>query len=204
MKSFGGDVKMKILNILVTGVGGQGIITFGRILSEVYRRKDIRVLMAETHGMSQRGGSVEVHIRIGDVYSSLVPEGGANIIVGLELIEAVRSLRYANPNTVILTNVKMIRPGLPRVKMPDMHVLLEYINSLGLKSYTLPAHDFAIKAGNVLSVNMVMLGALVGSNLLHKIISLGDLEDIVLNLPMKEVNLKALKYGYEFIAKSIG
>ncbi len=193
---------MKNLNILVTGVGGQGIITFGRMLSEAYRRKGIRVLMAETHGMSQRGGSVEVHMRIGDVYSSLVPEGGADIIVGLELIEAVRSLRYANSNTVILTNIKMIRPGLPRVKMPNMDILLEYIKSLGLKLYTLPAHDLAVKAGNVLSVNIVMLGALIGSKLLHKIISLSDLEDVVSTLPMREVNLKALKYGYEFIAKS--
>lgn len=194
---------MKILNILVTGVGGQGIITLGRVLSEVYKRKEIRVLMAETHGMSQRGGSVEVHIRIGDVYSSLVPENGADVILGLELIEAVRSLRYANSNTVILSNTKMIRPGLPRVKMPSMDSLIDYISSLGLKLYTLPAHDLAVRAGNILSVNMVMLGALVGLGILHREVSLHDFEDVISTLRMKEANLKAFKYGYNSIVKSV-
>ena len=193
---------MRNLNILVAGVGGQGIITFGRVLSEVYRRKKIRVLMAETHGMSQRGGSVEVHIRIGEIYSSLVPEGGADAIVGLELIEAVRSLRYANSDTIILTNTKMIRPGLPRIKMPNMNSLLGYINSFGLKLYILPAHDLAIKAGNILSVNMVMLGALIGLGILHREVSFSDFEKVISILRMKEVNLKALKYGYNSIIKS--
>ncbi|MEM0331318.1 MAG: 2-oxoacid:acceptor oxidoreductase family protein, partial [Archaeoglobaceae archaeon] len=80
------------LNILVVGVGGQGALTTAHLIARSAMKAGLNVLVAETHGMAQRGGSVEVHVRIGDVHSPLIPDCGADIVLALEPSEA---LRYA-------------------------------------------------------------------------------------------------------------
>ena len=189
------------MNLLVTGVGGQGIITFGRVLSDVYRKIGVRILMAETHGMSQRGGSVEVHIRIGDVLSPLIPIGGVDVIIGLELTEAIRVLRYANPNTIIITNIRMIRPALPRIKMPDPDKLLSSTKSYGLNIIALDAYKMALEAGSAMALNMVMLGALVGLHILPGDVSREEFIDVLSEMRMGEINISAFNMGFEAVKK---
>ncbi|HIE36662.1 TPA: indolepyruvate oxidoreductase, partial [Candidatus Geothermarchaeota archaeon] len=101
-------------NILFAGVGGQGIITLGRLIGSALTNSGFNVLMAETHGLSQRGGSVTVHMRVGDVNSPLVPLGGADLLVGLELIEAVRNLGYLSRDGVKIVNDYIMRPSIPK------------------------------------------------------------------------------------------
>ena len=198
LRSFGGEYKMErdAVDILLTGVGGQGIITLAKIIGSVANSYGVRVLMAETHGMSQRGGSVVVHVRLGDVYYPLIPKGGADVILGLELIETFRYITYASKETLIITNDRMIRPGLPNVKMPDKNALMEFAENNGFNIVYINGSELADKAGSSISLNMVMLGALVASNTFPFKVSLNDFVDVISGMPLSQVNLKAFRYGY--------
>lgn len=189
------------LNIVVAGIGGQGLLTFASILASAALRRNIKALVAETHGLSQRGGSVRVHVRIGDVDAPLVPRRLADAIVALELIEAVRSIEYANRNTVIVTNKQIRRPPLPGVKAPSIDEVLNMFREFKLKSYIVDAEEIALKAGSSLSTNMVMLGALLKTGVLSKLLDIQDVEEVIKSMggPWIEVNLRALRKGYEAI-----
>jgi indolepyruvate ferredoxin oxidoreductase beta subunit len=184
------------INILVAGVGGQGIITFGKILCEVCNRKGIRILMAETHGLSQRGGGVVVHLRIGDIYNPLIPLGGADAIVSMEFIEAFRNLRYLGNEGVMLINSNMIRPPLPRVKTPDKALLLDRAKSLGIRYYIIDADRLAVEAGSILSQNMVMLGGLMALDILPEDLNIDDFVEVIGGMRMGDINIRAFEYGY--------
>ncbi|WP_243670275.1 2-oxoacid:acceptor oxidoreductase family protein [Vulcanisaeta sp. JCM 16161] len=96
------------LNIYLAGVGGQGLVTFATVLGDAAIRAGYKALVAETHGLSQRGGSIDVHVRIGDVDAPLIPRGGADVIVAFEILEAFRAIGYANENTVFIVNRRLI------------------------------------------------------------------------------------------------
>ncbi|MEM1545165.1 MAG: indolepyruvate oxidoreductase subunit beta [Candidatus Methanomethylicia archaeon] len=189
------------LNIVIAGVGGQGLLTFASILASAVLRRNIKVLVAETHGLSQRGGSVRVHVRIGDVDAPLVPRRLADAIVALELIEAIRSIEYANKNTVIVANKQIRRPPLPGVKAPSIDEVLNMFREFKLKNYIVDAEEIALKAGSSLSTNMVMLGALLKTGVLSKLLDIQDVEEVIKSMggPWIEVNLRALRKGYEAI-----
>ena len=186
-----------VLNILLTGVGGQGIITLGKVIGEVFTRRGVRVLMAETHGMSQRGGSVVVHVRIGNANYPLIPIGGADALLGLELIETFRYIRYASRKTVIISDSNMIRPGLPNVEMPSRDDLLNYAARVGLKVFLIDGRRLAEEAGNTLSHNMVMLGALAASGVFGHDVGPDDFREVISRLPMSDINLRAFQMGYK-------
>ena len=95
----------KNFNIIISGVGGQGLITLLRIIAEAALIEGFDVKTSELHGLSQRGGSVETHIRLGrKVYSPLISLGTADLILSLEVSESLRAISYANPKTVFLVN----------------------------------------------------------------------------------------------------
>jgi len=95
----------KTFNIVIAGVGGQGLVTLNQILAEAAKAEGFDVKTSELHGLSQRGGSVETHIRFGDkIYSPLVALGEADLILGLEMLEGLRALPYAGKKTVFLIN----------------------------------------------------------------------------------------------------
>jgi len=192
-------------NVLAVGVGGQGLITFGRVLAEAAILNGVKVLTAEVHGMAQRGGSVVTHIRIGDVESPLIPLNGAHVIVSMELLEAARYINYANKETLLILNRRLIRPNIPGVKMPKMGDLIEKIKLSGLKTVVLDADKLAEEAGSYVSANMVMLGALLGSKVLDDFVKLEDVEKIISRMPepWREVNIKALKLGYSSYSKAL-
>lgn len=103
----------KSFNIIISGTGGQGLITLLQIIAEAALIEGYDVKTSELHGLSQRGGSVEVHIRIGEkVFSPLVLAGFADLILSLEISEALKMLFYASPKTVFVVNKNLISyPG---------------------------------------------------------------------------------------------
>jgi len=112
---------MKNFNLIICGVGGQGQITLLRILSEaaLIEKKDFKA--SETHGLSQRGGSVEVHFRMGNVFSPLVSEASADLILALELQEALRAMYYCSQKTKVLIDDKIIPiPGEKPLKKEEI------------------------------------------------------------------------------------
>jgi len=100
-------------NIITAGYGGQGVLTLAKILARAAFMAGLNVKQAELHGLSQRGGSLACHVRFGkEVYSPLVRAGGADLIIALEAVEALRVCKFANPEkTVVLTNAKFFSPA---------------------------------------------------------------------------------------------
>lgn len=97
--------KKRNFNIIISGTGGQGLITLLQIIAEAALIEGLDVKTSELHGLSQRGGSVETHIRFGKkVFSPLVPLGSADLILGLETLESLRVIPYANAKTIFLVN----------------------------------------------------------------------------------------------------
>ncbi len=196
----------KVINMVIVGVGGQGLITLGRVLGNAAIISGTNILVSEIHGLAQRGGSVIVHVRIGEPNSPLVPLGGADIVLGLELIEVIRYLEYANHNTLFVVNNRVIRPSLPRVRVPLPQAILSKLKELGLNIITINARELAEKAGSSLSENIVMLGALMGTGILDKYIALDHVKKAIeQTLPPRwhNVNIKALELGYMEARKQI-
>lgn len=188
------------INIVIVGVGGQGIITLSKIIGDAAVKENVKVLIAETHGLSQRGGSVEVHLRIGDVHAPIVPKGEADILLSMELIEAVRNVDYLNQNGIIITSNTILRPPIPGVKLPKEDEILSEFKKNNIKYYVIPTKELSEKAGSYLSENMVLLGALYKLSSLEKFININSLKDIIKTMRNPEINLKAFELGSSFTA----
>ena len=149
-------------NVLVCGVGGQGVLLFSDLLSEIALTAGLDVKKSEVHGMAQRGGSVTSHIRFGPkVFSPLIEEGTADFLVAFEKLEALRYLHFLAPKGVLLTDTMIVEPlpviiGL--VEMPKD--IDERIKNRVKKSYIIEAFKKANELGNSRVQNMIMLGAL--------------------------------------------
>jgi len=97
------------MNIIICGVGGQGIITLLKIIAQASLEENLNVKTSELHGLSQRGGSVIVHIRIGsEIFSPLIMPNEADLIMALEIQESLNAIKYANKNTIFLINNHII------------------------------------------------------------------------------------------------
>jgi len=188
------------MDIIVVGVGGQGILTCSNILAKASMNAGLNVITSEVHGMAQRGGSVKVHVRIGEVYSPLIPIGSADVMIALEPVEALRKAEFLNENTLVLMNTKPIVPisvTLGIASYPDVENVVEVIKGLSRRVIHFDAVKIAEDAGDVRSMNVVMLGALVKHT---DIFSLEDLERAIKDvLPKKlhDVNIRALRLGYD-------
>ncbi|MEM4476465.1 MAG: 2-oxoacid:acceptor oxidoreductase family protein, partial [Desulfurococcaceae archaeon] len=95
-----GAVVLKRFNILIAGVGGQGLLTLGELIGSAAIESGVDVTIAEVHGLSQRGGSVVVHVRLGPGSSPVIPRGAADLLIGLEAIETARYIDYANKESL--------------------------------------------------------------------------------------------------------
>ncbi len=189
-------IKMERLNIIVAGVGGQGLITLSNVLGKAAVNSGTKVLVAETHGLSQRGGSVEVHVRLGNVYAPLIPVGGADILVGMELIEAARFLYYLKSGGVTVLNDRVIKPAVPGVIEPARDDLVNYISSHASNVYLVNALELAERAGSPLAQNMAVLGALVSTGILEGFVSKEAIVRVIKTLRNPEVNVKAFELGF--------
>ena len=186
------------LNIYLTGVGGQGLITFASVIGQAAVDSGLRVTVAETHGLSQRGGAVDVHVRIGEAHSPLIPMGGADVVVAFELIEALRALPYTNPGTVLIANRRLIPPPAFRGRLPKPEDVEAEIKGRVAWAHFINAYDYAVKLGNPIFENMVMLGALFALTRVSELISMDAVEGAIVKVIGKAVqeNLKAFRLGY--------
>ena len=151
-----------ITNVLLSGVGGQGILTASRLLAMAALHRGLDVKMSEVHGMAQRGGNVDTHVRIGGaVPSSLIPKGGADFLVSFEKLEALRYLDYLRPDGVVFVNRLEISPLTRALKQPnyvdDVDRLLE---EKAPHLVWVDGTEMARELGDVRTVNVILLGAL--------------------------------------------
>jgi indolepyruvate ferredoxin oxidoreductase beta subunit len=183
------------LNIILAGVGGQGILTTAQALCLAALRRGWQVKQAEVHGMSQRGGAVQSHLRIADhpIYSDLIPLGRANMILAMEPLEALRYVEYLNDDGLIIANTA------PIANIPDYGQTEEILDRIAARPrhVLLNANSMAGAAGSARCVNMIMLGAVsIFTDLLPS-----DLESAVTEMFTRAgpgvvaTNLKALHLG---------
>jgi indolepyruvate ferredoxin oxidoreductase beta subunit len=155
---------VKKIDYLLAGVGGQGTILASRVLASAGLELSYDVKTAEVHGMAQRGGSVESHVRWGEkVYSPLVEHGTADYLIGFEMLEAARWLTYLNKDSVTLINRFRIPPplvNLGKARYPSEKEIEGLLQSGGGKVQWLNANDIAEDAGNPAMAGVVLLGAL--------------------------------------------
>jgi len=153
-----------VTNVLLTGVGGQGIITASGVLCQACRLAGWQVKKSEVHGMSQRGGSVESFVRFspdGPVFSPLIPEGEADIMLAFEPLEGLRQIRQTKPEAVVLVEKHPLVPVTvstgPWQYPADV---IERIRASGRKVTVVSAFAHAQELGEPRAANTVMLGAL--------------------------------------------
>jgi len=153
-------------DIYLVGVGGQGIITASRIIGDAAILAGKNVLLSETHGMAQRGGSVVCTARIGEVYSPLIPDGQADVILSLELLEALRAVCKASKKTVVVSSSERIVPlsvSTQKLKYPTLEEVRRDVTEIAGEFVSIEASKLAGEAGVPMSSNIVMVGALAGT-----------------------------------------
>ncbi len=185
------DVK----SVLMVGVGGQGTILAGKILSRGLMAAGYDVKMSEVHGMAQRGGSVSNQVRFGEkVFSPIIGKGQADILVAFETMEAMRWLDYLKPSGLVIVNDFQIPSGpilIGQCDYPDQ--ILERLRAkVGVT--VIRAGEIAAGLGNVRAMNMVLLGAVVEGMNLTRIDFAGEIERNVKPATVA-VNLAAFQAG---------
>jgi len=155
-------------DIYLAGVGGQGIITASRIIGDAALIEGLNVLLSETHGMAQRGGSVVCTARIGDVHSPLIPDGKADAVLSFELLETMRALCAASKKTVVISSTdKMVPMSVTtnQLRYPTLEDVTRAAKKVAKAFVSIEATDLAREAGTPLSSNVVMVGALAGTGI---------------------------------------
>ena len=151
---------MKTKSIMIVGVGGQGSLLASKLLGRLLMDEGYDVKVSEVHGMSQRGGSVVTYVRFGDkVYSPVVTEGEADIIISFEKLEAARYAKYLKKDGTIVVNTQQIDPMpviIGAATYPE-DVLTE-IADKGLNVEAMDALSLAVEAGSPKAVNIVLMG----------------------------------------------
>lgn len=191
------------VNIVLVGVGGQGIILLTRILGEAAFNSDLNIMGSELHGMAQRGGQVASNVRIGDVHSPMIGNGEAHVIMGLEPVETYRHLDLASKDTIIITSTNPIFPFTVTSGGESYPGLDNLLSTLGESHKKLVKLDIErlVSENDLPNIvgNMILLGALKGaySDLPVSVEILK--ETIKDNVPSKfiEENLRAFEIGYE-------
>jgi indolepyruvate ferredoxin oxidoreductase beta subunit len=192
---------VEITRLIIVAVGGQGNLLASKVLGEASLTKDIPVRMSEIHGMAQRGGVVESAMVFGDAKSTIISNGAADVLVGFEPCETLRALNKCNKDTVVITNLSPIPPFTVTTGQgvyPDIVALQELIRNKTKQLIAMDAVDLAKRAGNTMSVNMVLLGALIKTGILP--LSADDIKNAIRSKTRKdfvETNLSAFKLGFE-------
>ena len=195
---------MKATRLIIVAVGGQGNLLASKVLGEAALMADIPVRMSEIHGMAQRGGVVESAIVFGNAQSAIISDGEADVLVGFEPAETLRALNKCNAKTVVITNLAPLPPftvSIGQGVYPDLDQAKRLIETKTGRLVALNAAELARQAGNIMSVNIVLLGALCRTG----IVPLSD--DIVrraiqarTKAAFVDVNLKAFDFGYQAAA----
>lgn len=189
-----------VTNILVAGVGGQGVILASDLMADTFLAAGYDVKKSEVHGMAQRGGAVSSHVRFGEkVYSPIIKMGEADYLFMTEKMETLRWLAYGNPSTVVLVDDITINP--PIVNLGEMEYpkdIEETLRNNFKKIYIIPASTMAAELGNARAANVVLMGAF------SSLLDIGEeiwLTSLLARLPEKlhDLNKKAFAAGRQAI-----
>lgn len=192
------------LNIVITGVGGQGNILVSEILAKAATAEGFKVTVGEAYGMSQRGGSVSSHIRLSreSQYGPVIPAGHADIIVGFEPVEAARAAaELGHPGVKMIVNPRPVYPVgvlMGKCTYPDPGELILALKRLSAEVLSIESTELAAQAGDSVVQNIVMVGALAGSGYLP--VSPETFTSVIHGVvPEKslEINKKAFQLGYD-------
>lgn len=190
---------MKVTRVMIVAVGGQGNLLAAKVLGEAALLSGIEVRMSEIHGMAQRGGIVESAIVFGDARSSLISDGEADILAGFEPLETLRAVAKCNKKTVVITSTAPMPPfaaAVGKAAYPDFSSVQKQILDRAGSLTAFDAAELAREAGNVMAVNMVILGALAATKLLP--VSVDSIRETIRLKTRKnfvETNLKAFELG---------
>lgn len=197
------------LNVIISGVGGQGNVVASHILASAALRDGFVVSVGETYGAAQRGGAVLSHVRISKEtqYGPLIPKGRARIILGLEPIECLRAVgSYGSKETRVVVNPRPIYPidVLSEMsKYPAVKDVLKALAELSYSVHVVEATDLAMEIGNSIMMNVVMIGCLAGASFTPvKNETLKDAVRETFSEREPEANLKAFLAGFEEIRKT--
>jgi indolepyruvate ferredoxin oxidoreductase beta subunit len=191
------------LNLIIAGVGGQGNVMISLLIGKAFIKEGYFVTIGETYGASQRSGSVMSHLRISreTEYSPFIPNGRADIILGMEPVETLRILQqFGNSNVITIANSRLIHAA--GMEYPSLDKIVEAIQGLSAKSRLINATDEAMNLGDPILANMILIGALVGSGILPT-----DKKSMELVLQESfpaeklETNMVAFNKGMELVAQ---
>ena len=187
-------------SVMIVGVGGQGTLLASRLLGAAMTAKGFDVKVSEVHGMSQRGGSVVTYVRYGEkVYSPIIEEGEADIVLAFEQLEAARYLPYLKKGGAVVVNTQKMDP-MPVVTGSTTYPegLLEDMEKKGARVLALDALSLAEEAGSAKAVNVVLIGAMAKSLGQEQAVWLKAIEETV---PAKflEMNRKAFALGWQAV-----
>jgi len=191
--------------ILLTGVGGQGVMSAGRWVGEACSRLDNPVVVGQVHGLSQRGGSVQASVVIGGALSAEIPEGMADALVALEPMEGARALSSISSRTTAIVNTRPLLPGsLQSVgkPYPPINSLLDPIREVAGSLLAMDATSLAEEAGSPRALNVVALGMLAGLDLLP--FPGQRLLETILDAALPafaDINRKAFRLGHDAVTE---
>jgi indolepyruvate ferredoxin oxidoreductase beta subunit len=192
---------METKRVVFIGVGGQGNLLASRLVGEAAMSMGIPAVVSEIHGMAQRGGIVESAVLLGDVTSPIVSNAEADVLIGFEPLETLRAMGKCNKDTVVITNTHPLPPFTVSVGQgtyPQVDQSLDLIRKKAKRVIALDGNAIAEEVGNPLALNMVMLGALIGSGTIP--IGAEDMKKVLSTSTKKaflESNLKAFDLGME-------
>lgn len=173
-------------DLVIAGVGGQGNIVASQAIAQCAMDAGYNVINTETKGAAQRGGSVLSHVRFADseIFSPIVPQGQADVLLGFEPLEALRYINILNKKGQYVINTAPVPTILANLKMdvyPSREQILAEVAAKGLSGYQINATQAAKELGNVLLTNVIMLGAftaisdvLPANDVLNKLLSMVD------------------------------
>jgi len=193
---------MSTCNIVLAGVGGQGILLAAEIVGDAAVKAGYNVRVSELHGMAQRGGAVVSHVRIGEkALAPTVLEGTADIMLGFEPMEALRNVQFASHKTTVLVNVKPF--AIIGARYPEVKEILEQIR--GFTEHVIPFDAVALakKTGTIMTQNTVMIGALAATGIPPmQVETLKEALHELVPTEYIDANIRAFELGYNIVKDS--
>lgn len=198
-------------NLIVAGVGGQGNVLASRVVGNMLMQRGLNITIGETFGASQRGGSVMSHLRISaeSTFSPQIPKGAAHMVVAMEPTEAIRTLRdYGNWEVSVLCNMRPIHSvGVicGDLSYPSQAELEKWIRELSRRCWLVNTTDAAIRLGNPIFGNIMLVGALAATKMLP--LDRESFETVIARIvpsEKMEMNLTAFDQGHAMVSERGG
>jgi indolepyruvate ferredoxin oxidoreductase beta subunit len=196
------------INVAITGVGGQGVLTLAEILAKAAVQCGLNVRVGEIHGMAQRGGHVVCTVRVGDnAKGPIVDPGSAHILVGFEPVETLREIHLVREDGCVLMSSHVQYPvavSMGKAEYPSHDEIIKRMNKFTDKIVEFDAMELAVKAGSTRALNMVMLGAIIGTGMVP-ITEDAAIDVVKETFPKKfeKINVDATRFGFELVKTSL-